>query len=204
MKRIARSLTATALVTLMGISALWWGTDGLQAFTAETARRTALLGSPRALPAVSLEDQDGRGFSLQDYRGRLLAVEFIYTRCPTLCRSLGMAFRQIRDHVPAAALGKDFALLSISFDTLRDDAASLRDYGRTYGADGKHWRIARVRSEAELKQLLKSFGVVVIDDGLGGFEHNAAIHLLDRDGRLVLISDIDEPLKFAESVAAWL
>ncbi|HUW25285.1 MAG TPA: SCO family protein [Gallionella sp.] len=199
-----RSLTATVLVTLMGTGALWWGTDGLQAFTAEAARRTVLLDAPRELPAASLEDQDGRSFSLQDYRGKLLAVEFIYTRCPTLCRSMGMAFRQIHDHVPAAALEKDFALLSISFDTARDDTASLRNYGRTYGADGNHWRIARVPSDAELKQLLKAFGVVVIDDGLGGFEHNAAIHLLDRGGRLALISDIDEPLEFAEKVVAWL
>lgn len=204
MSRASRSVAGIALVTLLGAGILWWGTDGLRAFTAETARRTALLDSPRDLPAASLEDQDGRSFSLQDYRGRLLAVEFIYTRCTTLCRSLGMAFKQIRDRVPAEALGKDFALVSISFDTERDDYASLGEYGRNYGADGVHWRIARVRSKEELKGLLDAFGIVVIDDGLGGYEHNAAIHLLGRDGRLALISDINEPLPFAERIEKWL
>ena len=150
-----------------------------------------------------LEDQDGRAFSLQDYRGRLLAVEFIYTRCTTICRTLGMAFRQIRDHLPQPMLGRDFALLSISFDPERDDSASLKAYGDAYGADGEHWRIARVRNAADLKPLLDAFGIVVIPDGLGGFEHNAAIHLLDRDGRLAQISDIDEPITFAARVAAW-
>lgn len=204
MNNAVRGLIVTALVTLIGISVLWWATDGLQAFTAESARRTALLGSPRDIPAAVLEDQNGHSFSLQDYRGKLLAVEFIYTRCPTLCRSLGIAFRQIRDHVPAAALGKDFILVSISFDTVRDDTASLGEYGRAYGADGKNWRIARVRNNTELKHLLKAFGVVVIDDNMGGFEHNAAIHLLNRDGKLELISDIDEPLKFAKKLVALL
>ena len=199
-----RSIAATALVSLLGTAALWRGTDGLQAFTAETARRADILRAPRALPAAALEDQDGRAFSLQDYRGRLLAVEFIYTRCTTLCRSLGMAFRQLRDRVPAKALGRDFALLSISFDPQHDDPPSLKVYGRTYGADGTHWRVARVRSETELRSLLEAFGIVVIPDGLGGFEHNAAIHLLGRDGRLVQISDIDEPVPFAERIAAWL
>jgi protein SCO1 len=203
MKRAGRSVVATVLMAVLGIGALWHSTDGFAAFTAEAARRAEILRSPRLLPAAVLEDQDGRTFSLQDYRGKLLAVEFIYTRCSTICRSLGMAFKQIRDHVPQAMLGSDFALLSISFDPTRDDSSSLKAYGDAHGADSRHWRIARVRNAADLQQLLDAFGVVVIPDGLGGFEHNAAIHLLDRNGRLGLISDIDEPVLFADRIAQW-
>ncbi len=204
MKLSQRSLVATVLVLLLGSSVFWWSTDGLTAFTAETARRVDILRSPRRLPVVVLEDQDGRAFSLQDYQGRLLAVEFIYTRCTTLCRSLGMAFKQIRDRVPQQSLGRDFALVSISFDPDRDDLTSLKAYGHAFGADGTYWRIARVRSKADLKPLLVAFGVTVIPDGLGGFEHNAAIHLVGRDGKLAQISDIDQPLAFAARIAAWL
>lgn len=199
-----RGIAATTLTVALGSGLFWWGTDGFEALTAETARRQAVLRSPQALPAAILEDQDGRRFGLEEYRGRLLAVEFIYTRCTTLCRSLGMAFKQIRDGVPADILGREFALLSISFDPERDDIASLKAYGRSYGADGIHWRVARVRDETQLRPLLEAFGVVVIPDRLGGFEHNAAIHLLDRQGRLAQISDIDEPVPFAERIAAWL
>lgn len=202
--KVRRSVVASALVILLGSGVFWWGTDGFAAFTAETARRVDILRSPRRLPAVVLEDQDGRAFRLHDYQGRLLAVEFIYTRCTTLCRSLGMAFKQIRDRVPRQALGRDFALLSISFDPGRDDLASLKTYGQTYGADGVHWRIARVRSAADLKPLLEAFGIVVIPDGLGGFEHNAAIHLVGRDGRLAQISDLDEAVPFAARLAELL
>lgn len=197
MSAVARSVAVTALVTVLGSGAFWWGTDGFTAFTAETARRADILRAPRPLPAAVLEDQDGRVFSLDDYRGRLLAVEFIYTRCTTICNSLGMAFRQIRDRVPAEALGRDVALLSISFDPERDDPASLRGYGIAHGADGEHWRLARVRDAAQLRALLEAFGVVVIADRFGGFEHNAAIHLVGRGGRLVEISDLDVPLQFA-------
>lgn len=196
-----RSIAASVLVNLLGISVLWWCTDGFSAFTAETARRMEVLRSPRALPATLLEDQDGHLFRLQDYQGRLVAVEFIYTRCTTLCRSMGMAFRQIRDRVPAQVLQHDFSLLSISFDPERDDLSSLKAYGKTYGADGKHWRIARVNNAADLKPLLNAFGVVVIPDGLGGFEHNAAIQLVGRNGKLVQIVDIDDPLQFADRIA---
>jgi protein SCO1/2 len=204
MNPLARSVAATALVCVLGTGVLWWGTDGLSAFTAESARRADILRTPRPLPAAVLEDQDGRVFKLDDYRGRLLAVEFIYTRCTTICRSLGMAFRQIRDRMPPAALGRDVVLLSISFDPQRDDPASLKAYGRTYGADGEHWRLARVRDPAQLQALLEAFGIVVIADRFGGFEHNAAIHLVGRDGRLAEISDLDTPVPFADKLARAL
>lgn len=204
MKLARRSVAIGALVTVLGIGVLWQGTDGFAAFTAETARREALLRAPRSLPVVVLEDQDGRIFDLQDYQGRLLAVEFIYTRCSAVCSTLGMAFKQIRDHVPQQALGRDFALLSISVDTEADTPGRLKAYADAYGADGKRWRVARVRNTAELKPLLDAFGIVVIPDGLGGFEHNAAIHLLGRDGKLALIRDINEPIPFAEKIMQWL
>lgn len=201
---LLRSFAATALVTLAGAGVLWWGTDGLSAFTAETARRADILRAPRALPAAVLEDQRGTLFSLDDYRGRLLAVEFIYTRCDSVCLSLGMAFKQIREQVPPQALGRDFALLSISFDPERDTPARMQDYADVFGADGSHWRIARVRDAGELKALLEAFGIVVIDDQRGGFEHNAAIHLVGRDGRLSAISDLDQVAPFVESIGGLL
>lgn len=204
MNPVKRGVVTTALVTLLGSWFFWWGTDGFTAFTAETARRVEILHSPRPLPTVTLEDQDGNKFSLQDYKGRLLAVDFIYTSCTTLCQSMGMIFKQIRDLIPQESLGRDFALISISFDPDHDDTASLKKYGQAYGADGKIWRIARVPDKTELKSLLDAFGIVVIPDEFGGYEHNTALHLVGRDGRLRLITDIDKAAPFAEQVVSLL
>jgi protein SCO1/2 len=117
---------------------------------------------------------------------------------------MGMIFKQIRDLIPEESLGRDFALLSISFDPEHDDPANLKKYGEAYGADGKVWRIARVQDKAELQSLLDAFGIIVIPDQFGGFEHNTALHLVGRDGRLRLISDIDKAIPFAEQVVALL
>lgn len=204
MKSGARNFAAAVGVAVLGTATLWWGSDGFAAFTSEAARRLSVLENPRPLPAVALEDQDGRRFTLQDYRGRLLAVEFIYTRCETICYSLGTAFRQIREQVPAAALGREFALLSISFDPGHDAPARLRDYGRRFGADGGHWRIARPADADGLRALLAAFGVVVIPDAFGGFEHNAALHLVGRDGRLEEIRDLDAVAPFVAALGARL
>lgn len=197
-----RSFVITTLIILLGIAVFWFGTDGFTAVTAEAARRGEILRSPRPLPVVTLEDQNGHLFKLRDYQGQRLAVEFIYTRCETICRAQGVLFKQMRDQIPASMLGRGFSLLSISFDPLHDDPPKLKAYGARYGADGTSWRIARIKGPAELTLLLKAFGIVVIEDGMGGFEHNAAFHLLDRDGRLRLISDFDAPLPFVEQALA--
>ncbi len=81
------------------------------------------------------------------------------------------------------------ALLSISFDPENDDRAALRLYGERFGAKPPQWRIAAPADAHGLDVLLKSFGVVVIPDGMGGFIHNGAIYLVDAQGRLARILD---------------
>lgn len=194
--RPARTLVATIVVSLVATATFWWGTDGLAAYTAEAARREQVLRDPRPIPAVQLEDQNGHRFALADYRGRRVAVEFIYTRCPGVCRTLGTTFRQIRDAIESERPGDDLALLSVSFDPEHDDRAALKTWSEAHGADGRRWRVVRIADEEALASLLEAFGVVVIPDEFGGYEHNAAIHLLERDGRLARIADIEEPRRF--------
>ena len=190
MKIVRRDLFATLVVAVLGTATLAWGSDGFSAFTAETARRQQVLRAPRALPTAVLEDQDGRRLTLQDFAGKRVAVEFIYTRCDSVCLTLGTAFRQIHQRLPEAARDSDIVLLSISFDPQRDDPAALRSYAGRFGADGESWRVVRPLASDDLPALLAAFGVVVIPNALGGFEHNAALHLVGRDGRLVEIRDL--------------
>jgi len=197
-----RTIFATIAVSLTAAATFWWGTDGLSAFTAESARRQQILREPQPIPLARLEDQHAQPLTLDDYRGRRVAVEFIYTRCATVCRSLGTAFRQIRDTVERERPGNDLVLLSLSFDTAHDDPAALNAWAETHGVDGRRWRVARVADPEELAPLLEAFGVVIVSDGFGGWEHNAAIHLLERDGRLARIADIEEPGRFLAELDA--
>lgn len=67
------------------------------------------------------------------------------------------------------------------------------------------WRFATVADPRELAPLLRQFRVIVIPDGLGGYEHNAALLVVDPRGRLVRIFDydrIDDALGFARAIAA--
>src|SRR6476661_3197396 len=89
--------TSLASVTLLvaGGVALAAATSGFQAFTTETARRVAVRTRPVELPAAALESQSGARFTLADLRGTWLLVDFIYTRCPTFCTTLGGDFARL-------------------------------------------------------------------------------------------------------------
>ena len=172
---------------------LWRATDGFRAFTAESARRLAVTERPLNIPQTHLQDHLGRDLALEDYRGQWLLATFIYTQCGDLCPAIAASFRQVYEGLRGEGLGRDVSLLTVSFDSVNDSVEALRHYASNYQADGDGWRMARVPDGGELDRLLKRLGVVVIPDGHGGFEHNAAIYLVDPSGRLVRIFDYDDP-----------
>lgn len=189
-----RSHLASVAIAFVGAALLWSATDGLRAFTSEQARRLDVRAHPRTLPDPLLHDQLGRPLRLSDFRGQPLLVDFIYTNCTTLCGLLSASLKQFADREVAARAGEGYLLLSISFDPDRDTPAVLEAYARRYGADPQRWRFARVADKAALGELLRAFGVVVIRDASGEFQHNGAIHLVNRSGHLVDIFDYGEML----------
>ncbi|HKJ70434.1 MAG TPA: SCO family protein [Gammaproteobacteria bacterium] len=197
-----RTWLAAIGAAVLGTAALAWATDGGRAFTAETARRLAVSEHPRAVPDLRLQLQTGAEVRLRDLRGRLVVATFIYTRCQTMCPMLGIRMARIRDQLPASAVGGEVRFLSLSFDPAHDDPDRLRAYGGHYGADPASWWVARPRSG--LEKVLKRLGVVVLPDGHGGFSHNAAFYLIDRDGRLVAIIDDARPARVVQAVEARL
>lgn len=184
-------LPLLAVVLGAGIAALAWETEGFRVVTSAGARQLDIERNPRPLPDVRLVDQDGHVFSLSAYRGKPVLVDFIYTRCPTICSVLGDDFQRVMHLVSGA--GPQIDLLSISFDLQNDDREALKLYGERFGATAPRWRIAAPADSRGLAALLQSFGVVVIPDGMGGFIHNSAVYLVDAQGRLARLLDPDAP-----------
>lgn len=189
-----------ALVLAAGIAALACETDGFRVVTSAGARQLSVERSPQILPDVPLIDQDGAPFTLRAYRGRAVLVDFIYTRCPTICGLLGNDFARVLQSMQASRTGAPIDLVSISFDPT-DNQEALRLYGERYGAKAPRWRVAASADAGVRAALLQAFGVVVIPDGMGGFIHNDAVYVIDGRGRLARILDPEAP---AQLVAAAL
>jgi len=182
----------TALVLGLGVLAWWHATLGLQAFTWETYRRLEIQASPVPVPAITLQDHAGRAVDIAALRGKVVAVNFIYTRCPTICGYTGLAYAKLHSALAQRGLQDSVQLLSISLQPQFDTPRHLTQYLQrfTKELDGG-WLAARPRDVQQGRILLARLGVVSIPDGMGGITHNAATHIIDQQGRLVRILDED-------------
>jgi protein SCO1/2 len=193
-----RSILVIALVIVAGLSSLAAATDGFNAWTSESARRLAVLASPRLLPDIELENIHGERFSLRFLAKERVIVDFFYAGCDTFCVTLGNSMFRLqeamkeRDHV---------RFLSISFDP-RDDRKRLAHYAARLRADSERWTVARPVHREDMPRVLEAFGINVIPDNLGGYVHNAALHLVLPGNRLAFIADYDKPEKVLERLEA--
>ena len=187
--RLLRTLFVSVALILVGGGALYAATDRLQAFTSEAARRIAVRQHPVDIPSVTLETQSGARIDVAGLRGKWLLVDFIYTRCPTYCLALGSEFAQLQGQLAGPLARGAVELISISFDPAHDTPPELTSYLRRARSRGAGWLAVRPVGPDGLDQLERTFGITVIPDGLGGYTHNAAIHVVDPQGRLIEIVD---------------
>ena len=188
MSALRTSIASVALVLAGGV-VLASATDGFQAFTSEAARRVAVHERPVMVPPVALVTQAGDRINLAELRGKWLLVDFIYTGCQTLCLSLGSDFARLEEELAGPIANGRVRLLSVSFDPSNDSPRELVAYLERFHRRGPGWLAARPTDKAGLIELKRGFGVTVVPDGLGGYTHNAGIHLVDPQGRIVEILD---------------
>ena len=195
---LLRSAIATCAVCAIGTTAFAAVTHGFTTLTSESARRLDVIRSPRALPAIQGVDQDGRHRGLfvdaenPATHARVTIVDFIYTRCVSVCSQLGDRYQQLQAVILARHLEHAVRLVTVSFDPKHDTADALAAYATRMHIDTRVWTLVVPADPERLPDLLSAFGVVVLPAPLEQFQHNAAFHVLDRSGRLARIVDIDD------------
>jgi protein SCO1 len=199
-----KTTLACMLVLLFGVMLFFIGTDGFQAFTAETARVNQLVAQRPKFPEVTLEDSKERKYPFSEFEGKYVFITFLYTACGTVCPELEMNMAQVYGQLPKEYIGSEIQFLSISFDPDRDDPETLELYRTMFNSDGETWRMARIPDKKELQSVLEELGVIVIPDGYGNFAHNSAFYLVNPEGKLVEIMDYTQPEEAAVKVRGIL
>jgi protein SCO1/2 len=177
---VACGLTFAACITAMATL-----TRGFEHWTFEDLRLAAVQrGELRAPPTPA---RTSRGETIVLFAGgdtpTLFLVDFIYTRCPGVCRALGNEYQQIQKALDAAP-SPGVQLVSLSFDLAHDGSAELAAYATLQRARADRWAVAVPLTPAANRKLLQQLLVVAIDDGSGGYVHNGDIHLIDGAGQV--------------------
>jgi protein SCO1 len=148
-----------------------------------------LLDPGEAARDATLVDETGTRHRLEDWRGRVLAVTFVYTRCPlpNFCPVMDRHFRAVQDQVRAdPALRGGVLLLSVSVDPEHDQPVVLMKHAARLGADPAVWRFLTGNRE-DMDAFAAQFGVSVMRDKAvpDGIAHNLRTAIIDGEGKLI-------------------
>lgn len=153
-------------------------------FSAKTPGPSHELREGDLLPDIDLVDQEGRAMKLSTFRGKSLALTFIYTRCPlpTYCPLISRNFESAQSLLAKLGELQNARFLSVSLDPSHDSPESLSTYAKIYHAEGGDWIFA-TSSEDALRKIGATIG---LESSVteGRIDHNLRTAVIDSDGRL--------------------
>ena len=133
-------------------------------------------------PAFSLTTQEGARLALQDLRGKVVAVTFIYASCSDTCPLLTAKLAGLQ-----ARLGTDFGakvfFVAITVDPERDTPQVLQRYAQAHGANLSGWAFL-TGTTAEIQQVARQYGIYYKKRPRGEVDHTFLTSLIDHRGTL--------------------
>ena len=150
----------------------------------ETVRIVKPLKVGDAVPDYAFTSELGEPISLGQFKGKALALTFIFTRCPVpnFCRRMSANFAEASAQLKASKSPGNWHLLSISFDPEFDTPGTLKQYAERYGYDPETWSFATAGT-SDMDAVAGRFGLVVRRDGTD-LDHNLRTVVIDTDGRI--------------------
>ncbi len=137
-----------------------------------------------AAPALDLRSQDGELVTLEDLRGKVVMVSFLYSNCPDICPVILQKMRYAQTQLGARA--KDTAIVVISVDPKGDTPKAVTSYLKRRGLTGHvTWLVSDAPT---LAAAWKRWGVLAAEsaDDPDLIEHSGVVWLLDQEGRRVV------------------
>jgi protein SCO1/2 len=151
-------------------------------------------GAKVALLDLEVRDQHDTPMHFQrDVLGdKIVAVNFIFTSCTTVCPAQSLIFAKLQTLV-GKRLGKDMELVSVSIDPLTDSPARLKRYAEKQGAKpGWRWITG---GKPNIDRIVAGFDALAGDFA----DHPAVIFVGDpRSGQWTRFNGFPQPQRLAQ------
>jgi protein SCO1/2 len=168
------SLRALGLVFGM----LAWSAVGV-AQGASHDQQLPLIGEA---PDFSLRSQDGTEVALREFRGKVVALTFIFASCTDTCPLLTDKMSRVQDAL-GSEFGSKIVFVSITVDPVRDTPQVLKDYAKAYGVNLDGWTFL-TGDPAAIRDVERRYGIVVETTVSGDINHTFLTSLIDPHGML--------------------
>jgi protein SCO1/2 len=133
-------------------------------------------------PEFTLTTQEGQRLSLQELRGKVVAVTFIYTGCTDTCPLLTAKLVQLQTRF-GAEFGAKVFFVAVSVDPERDTPEVLKRYAQAHRADLTGWAFL-TGTAAEIRQVTRRYGIYSKKTPRGEVDHTFLTSLIDPGGTL--------------------
>ena len=137
-----------------------------------------------SMPDFTLIDQARRRVALSSFVGKVVVVNFVYTRCPLpqFCLRMSNNFGALQKRF-SSDLGPNLVLLTITFDPERDTPEVLASYAERWGANPAGWHFL-TGTVPDIRRVCALFGQEAFpEEGL--MNHSLHTAVIDRAGTLV-------------------
>jgi protein SCO1 len=111
------------------------------------------------IPDVTVQDQNGKSLNFYTdlVQGKVVAINFVFTTCTTICPPLTATFRRVQQQL--AAQNSSAQLISVSVDPAIDTPERLRDFAAKFKAE-PGWAFV-TGNTSDINSLLQQLGVAV-------------------------------------------
>lgn len=140
----------------------------------------------KAAAPISLTDQNGHPFTLDQLKGNVVLVYFGYTTCPDLCPTTLSDFTAVKDALGTDASKVKFVMVTV--DPERDSPARMNEYLNFFDPEF----IGLSGNDEQTETVKLSYGVVSrkveYPDSATKYlvDHTSLIYVIDRDGKFRL------------------
>jgi len=177
--RTGFALAPAALAT--GAMLAWTGVTALTGSGPKSSEERPLPMIGEA-PAFALTSQDGLPVRLADLRGKVVAVNFIFTLCTATCPVMTPMLVTVQDRL-GKEFGRNIAFVSITLDPERDTPEVLKLYAQAFGVDLSGWAFLTGPPE-DIRDLTGRYGVFSRRNANGEVDHSFLTSIVDARGIL--------------------
>jgi protein SCO1 len=130
---------------------------------------------------ISFTNQLGQQVSLYDIKGKIIVMDFFFTRCPTFCPGMARSMKKLQDSFKK----NDTSIvqfISVSIDPLHDSVPQLRTFADRFNVNPDSWWLVTGDKKEIYNFALQEMKASIADTEVDtGFIHTQNFFLLDRE-----------------------